>query len=99
MYGAAHFARSRGVARSWADNSGKRAGLMLRIAQEIGKHAAWNIETLDSGKPISETTTDSVQHASGLFQYYAGLTDELHGTTVSMGSDMKAPLERELFGS
>jgi len=60
---------------------------MLRIAREIRKHAQelGTIETLDSGGPISETTTDSVQHAAGLFDYYAGLADKLHGSTVPTG--------------
>ncbi|WP_063623731.1 aldehyde dehydrogenase [Bradyrhizobium sp. WSM1743] len=88
------------VATSWAGDSGKRSALMLRIAQEIRKHAQelGTIETLDSGRPISETTTDSVQHAAELFDYYAGLTDKLHGSTVPMGSDTTALVEREPFG-
>ncbi|MCP3373826.1 aldehyde dehydrogenase family protein [Bradyrhizobium cajani] len=88
------------VAASWASDSGKRTGLLLRIAQEIRKHAQelGTIETLDSGRPISETTTDSVQHAAELFGYYAGLADKLHGSTVPMGNDATALVEREPFG-
>ncbi|PJG50337.1 hypothetical protein CVM73_36950 [Bradyrhizobium forestalis] len=60
--------------------------------------AIGTIETLDSGRPISETTTDSVQHAAKLFGYYAGLADKLHGSTVPMGNDATALVEREPFG-
>lgn len=88
------------AAASWASNCGTRVAVMRRISKELRRHARelGTIETLDSGRPISETTSDSVQHAAGLFDYYAGLTDKLHGSTVPMGSHATALVEREPFG-
>lgn len=88
------------AAASWGSNCGARAAVMRCIGQAIRGHARelGTIETLDSGRPISETMNDSVQHAAGLFDYYAGLADKLHGSTVPMGSHATALVEREPFG-
>lgn len=88
------------AAASWANNGSMRARVMRLIADEIRGHARelGVIETLDSGRPISETAGASIKHAAGLFEYYAGLADKLHGSSVPMGSEATAIVEREPFG-
>ncbi|MBP0114948.1 aldehyde dehydrogenase family protein [Bradyrhizobium vignae] len=82
------------------DDSCRRATLMLRIAQGSGNTpkslARSRRSTADDRS--ARLTTESVQHAAGLFEYYAGSADKLHGSTVRMGSDTTALVEREPFG-
>ena len=92
---------SRSAASAWWDLGGSRRAEILRaIAARIRQHGdeLGKLETLDSGRPISETTGPSVAHSAGLFDYYAGLADKLHGATVPMGSEATALVEREPIG-
>lgn len=88
------------AAASWASDGRARAAVMRCIAQEIRRYARelGTIETLDSGRPITETAGASVEHAAELFHYYAGLADKLHGSSVPMGNEATALVEREPFG-
>ncbi|HKY31206.1 MAG TPA: aldehyde dehydrogenase family protein [Candidatus Polarisedimenticolia bacterium] len=51
--------------------------LLAANAQEIGE-----LETLDSGKPVTENVKIDVPFAAEIFQYFAGLAGKLHGETV-----------------
>lgn len=84
----------------WALGGSARAGVLRSIAAAIRHHGAdlGTLETIDSGRPISETSGPSVAHSAGLFDYYAGLADKLHGATVPMGSQATALVEREPIG-
>ena len=89
------------AAVSWgAMDGGARGVIMRRIAAGVRarRDALGLLETLDSGRPISETSGASVEHSAGLFDYYAGLSDKLHGATVPMGSDKTGLVEREPLG-
>ena len=91
----------RSAASAWWNLGGARRAEVLRgIATGIRYHGdeLGMLETLDSGRPISETTGPSVAHSAELFDYYAGLADKLHGATVPMGSKATALVEREPIG-
>lgn len=83
-----------------AQGGGGRATVLRRIAATIRENGdrLGLIETLDSGRPIAETAGRSIDHAAGLFDYYAGLADKLHGTIVPMGEARSALVEREPLG-
>lgn len=57
------------------------AGLLrrdhLRLAQ---------VETLDCGKPLRESSAD-IETAARYFEYYAGIADKLQGDTIPLGLD------------
>ncbi len=55
----------------------KVGDLLLENAEEIGE-----LETLDSGKPVSETTRIDLPVAADCFHYYAGWATKIHGETV-----------------
>ena len=55
-----------------------RAALLLdKYRQEIAE-----LETLNSGKPVSETLHVDLTLAIETFEYYAGLADKIHGETI-----------------
>ncbi len=51
--------------------------LLLQHAEEIGE-----LETLDSGKPVTENVKIDVPLAADCFQYFAGWSTKIHGSTV-----------------
>ena len=55
----------------------KIGDLLMARAEELGE-----LETLDSGKPISDTTRIDVPLAADCFYYYAGLAGKIHGETI-----------------
>ena len=59
----------------------RAAGLIRRDAERLSI-----IETLDSGKPISESRRD-IETAAAYFEYYSGIADKLQGDTIPLGPD------------
>ncbi|MFV2002184.1 MAG: aldehyde dehydrogenase family protein [Paracoccaceae bacterium] len=59
----------------------RAAALIRRDADRLAM-----IETLDSGKPISEARGD-VETTAAYFEYYAGMADKLQGDTIPLGPD------------
>ncbi len=55
----------------------KIGDLIMQRRDEIAE-----LETLDSGKPISDNTKIDVPMAADCFQYYAGWATKIHGATV-----------------
>lgn len=72
----------------WAShlNAPVRAKLLRQIAQQIRDDVERlaRIETLDSGKPIIETTIIDIHLAADCFDYYADLTSYLGGRQVAL---------------
>ena len=66
----------------------ERARILSRTAALIRRDAERLsiIETLDSGKPITESRGD-VETAATYFEYYAGIADKLQGDTIPLGQD------------
>ncbi len=61
-----------------------RAALLHKIADAIEKNAEElaRLETLDTGKPISQSRAVDVPMAVQCFRYYAGWTDKILGETI-----------------
>lgn len=65
----------------------ERAAILRRIGDEIlaRKHALAELESVDSGKPISETLNGDIPRAAANFHFYADLCN--HQTSPSFRSD------------
>lgn len=69
----------------WKNMSARDRGRFLRrIAQllERDKEEFAQLESLNNGKPISETRNVDLPLAIDCFEYYAGLADKIHGETI-----------------
>ncbi len=91
---------ARAAAPAWASMDGtERATLLRRVADAVRDHAeAFSlVDTLDSGRPIADTT-GAATYAAYLFDYYAGLSDKIHGSAVPMGASATGLVEREPCG-
>ncbi|NBW99368.1 aldehyde dehydrogenase family protein, partial [bacterium] len=69
----------------WKKMSARERGRILnRAAQLLERHRQEiaELETLNNGKPISETLHVDLTLAIETFEYYAGLADKIHGETI-----------------
>ena len=77
-----------------------RGKVMMRLADLIEEHkeelAA--LETLDNGKPISESTTADLPLVIDCLRYYAGWADKIHGKTIPIRGDYLCYTRREPVG-
>ncbi len=72
----------------------RKAGQILRERnQELAE-----LETLDTGKPISETTTVDIISGADVLEYYAGVAQTIHGQHVDLPPSAFAMLRREPIG-
>lgn len=64
------------------DASG-RGLLLLKLADAMKRDKDYlsSLESLDNGKPIEASIAD-MDHSIGVFRYYAGLADKIHGKTI-----------------
>ena len=58
----------------------KMATLLIERAEEFAL-----LETLDTGKPISQSKTRDLPFACEILRYYAGWADKIYGTTLPAG--------------
>ena len=56
------------------------------------------LDTLDTGKPIAETTTEDVVTGADVIEFYAGLVQTLHGETIDFPGRGFARMKREPLG-
>ncbi|MBI4694406.1 MAG: aldehyde dehydrogenase family protein [Gammaproteobacteria bacterium] len=95
-------AAARKAFEKWGrSNPGKRARLMWKLADLIEQHAEEfaQLETLDNGKPITESRMIDVMGAAAYFRYFAGWCDKLDGITSRVSSpDVHAYTLREPVG-
>ncbi|WP_136661390.1 aldehyde dehydrogenase family protein [Nitratireductor sp. XY-223] len=86
---------------TWSSTSGKeRATLLLRVADLIDRERdrIALMETLESGKPISQAKSE-IEGAADLWRYAASLARTMHGESHnSLGSDMLGLVLREPVG-
>jgi aldehyde dehydrogenase (NAD+)/phenylacetaldehyde dehydrogenase len=77
-----------------------RGRLLYRLADLLDKHRdeLARLETLDNGKPISETRSVDVPSAIEIFAYYAGWADKVYGETIPTGDDVFTYTLREPHG-
>jgi len=56
------------------------------------------LDTLDTGKPIAETTTEDVVTGADVIEFYAGVVPTLHGDTIDFPGQGFARMRREPLG-
>ncbi len=83
-------------------NSSDRTRCLLKLAELIRSNAEElsELETLDTGKPIFESSKFDIPQAAECFEYYAGWVTKITGETipVSKGGDAFAYTLREPIG-
>jgi len=77
-----------------------RGRLLYRLADLLDKHRdeLARLESLDNGKPITETRSVDVPSAIEIFAYYAGWADKVYGETIPTGDDVFTYTLREPHG-
>jgi aldehyde dehydrogenase (acceptor) (EC 1.2.99.3) len=86
---------------SWKKTDARDRGkVLLRIMELIDKNREELalLETLDNGKPISETTNADIPLAIDCFLYYAGWADKIHGETIPVRGEFFNYTLREPVG-
>src|SRR5262249_41242389 len=87
--------------RAWAAASGAERGRVLqraaRLLRERNDELA-RLETLNTGKPISETRTVDVASGAECLEYYAGLAAGLAGAHLNLGPPAFGYTRREPLG-
>jgi aldehyde dehydrogenase (NAD+) len=78
----------------------ERGKILLRIMELIDKNREELalLETLDNGKPISETTNADIPLVIDCFLYYAGWADKIHGETIPVRGEFFNYTLREPVG-
>ncbi|HOY09743.1 MAG TPA: aldehyde dehydrogenase family protein [Candidatus Omnitrophota bacterium] len=94
-------ARDSYEARSWAGLPVKERGLVLsRVAQAIRENAKRlaELESLDTGKTIKQTTFIDVPSCADTFEYFSGAGDLLKGKLNPVPAPVRSVTEREPLG-
>ncbi|MBS2007724.1 MAG: aldehyde dehydrogenase family protein [Cyanobacteria bacterium SZAS TMP-1] len=78
----------------------ERARLIYKLAELIEKHAdeLAQLETLDNGKPITESRYVDVAQTAETYRYYAGWATKLEGETINANSNFFTYTLREPVG-
>jgi acyl-CoA reductase-like NAD-dependent aldehyde dehydrogenase len=78
----------------------ERARLIYKLADLIEKHAdeLAQLETLDNGKPLSESRYVDVAQTVETYRYYAGWATKLEGETINANSNFFTYTLREPVG-
>ena len=71
----------------------RAAGLLRERNQELAE-----LETLDTGKPISETNAEDVITGAQVIEYFAGVAQTIHGQHVELSPEAFAMIRREPIG-
>jgi aldehyde dehydrogenase (NAD+) len=76
-----------------------RGRVLMRIAAAIRENAAVlaHTETLDNGKPLSQAEAD-IEISARYFEFYGGLADKMHGSTIPLGHSHHCYTVPEPFG-
>ena len=77
-----------------------RARMLYRFADLIEENAAElaALETLDNGKPITDSQNADLPLVIDCFRYYAGWADKIHGETIPIRGDYFCYTRREPVG-
>jgi aldehyde dehydrogenase (NAD+) len=93
-------AAARQTSRDWSRRAPSvRADVLQRIAALIRKHddELVRLESLDTGKPISQARAD-VRISARYFDFYARAIESVYGATVPIGTDIFVYTLREPHG-
>lgn len=85
----------------WSQTPAAERGVILRRAAEILRtrnQELAELETLDTGKAIQETSVVDVISGVEVLEYYAGVTQSLHGSHVDLPPEAFAIMRREPLG-
>jgi len=94
-------AAARAAFSSWAARGGRERGRILhRVASLIREHAEElvELESLDVGKPVTLCRAVDVATAADVYEYYAGLAQNLGGATRETPLNAFAYTRREPLG-
>ena len=77
-----------------------RALILEKIADRIEENKEWlaQVETMDNGKPIRETSTIDIPYSIRHFRYYASLIRTDEGTASVLDGNMMSLVLREPIG-
>ena len=85
----------------WADRApAERKAVLLAFADLVEQHAEELalLETLDTGKPIGDTTTVDAPGAARTLRWYAEAVDKVYGEVAPTGPDALATITRGPVG-
>ena len=98
----AAIASSKGAQKKWAAYAPSERSRILRKAADLltakTKELA-QLETLDTGRPISETNVADVTSAVDCLHYYAGIAPSMGGSTVDLPGGSWSYVRREAIGT
>ncbi len=79
---------------------GERGAVLRRFAELVEAHAdeLALLETLDTGKPIGDTTTVDAPGAANNLRWYGEAADKVYGEVAPTGPDALATITREPMG-
>ncbi len=85
--------------KDWAALDGTSRGRILRRAAEMIRarnRELSDLETLDTGKPLSETLVADATSGADALEYFGGLAADLTGTSMQFGGDWAYTRRRPL---
>ena len=91
---------ARAAQKAWGCRSGAERGRVLRRAADLLRErnqALSELETLDTGKPISETTVADAASGADCLEYFGGIAAAIAGKHVDLGGSF-AYTRREPLG-
>jgi aldehyde dehydrogenase (NAD+) len=94
-------ARKAFESKGWRKMDARERGrLLFRLADLIEQHKdeLARLETLDNGKPISESTNADLPLVLDCLRYYAGWADKIHGQTIPIRGNYFCYTKREPVG-
>ncbi|MEH1948458.1 MAG: aldehyde dehydrogenase family protein [Nostoc sp.] len=94
-------ARTAFESREWATmSSSNRGKLLYKLANLIEEHAdeLARLETLDNGKPLTDSLNIDLPLTIACYRYYAGWADKIQGKTLSTNSPFFSYTRHEPIG-
>lgn len=87
--------------QEWSRMPAVERGQILRKAAGILRernHELALLETLDTGKPVSETSEVDIKTGADVLEYFAGIAQSIHGQHIDLPPDAFAMVRREPIG-
>jgi len=94
-------AAARDAYRTWSRTPAAERGQILRRAAAILRERndeLAELETLDTGKPIAETSVEDIITGAEVIEYFAGVAQSIHGQHVDLPPEAFAMVRREPLG-
>jgi betaine-aldehyde dehydrogenase len=86
---------------TWSQTPAAERGAIMRRAAGLLRERNAELaalETLDTGKPIAETSTVDIATGADVIEYFAGVAQSIHGQHVDLPPDAFAMVRREPLG-